>query len=195
MNPEDPFTILGVPAQPGLDAELLQSRFDALSRIAHPDAAGENAEFAKLNAAYETLADPVKRLKALLAHFEQAPAARTGIVDEDMVERFMELSEFLTRTDQLVERYQALTSAVAKSLMAPSVEEAKRKVAVFLDGIDAELREDAVLLADLNPQFDQDGPPPPAPVFSALRTMLQRLAFLQKWESELKQRQFALENT
>ena len=192
--PDDPFVLLGVPAQPWLDDKLLISRYDALSRETHPDAARRIGDFEELNEAFETLSSPVRRLKALLAHFGEAPAARTGVVDDDMVERFMELTEFLERTDKLIERYQATTSQVARALLAPGLEESKRKVAVFLDGLDEELAAQTESLQKLNPQFNPDGPPPAAPTFATLRTLLQTSAFLTKWREELRKREFSLEN-
>jgi curved DNA-binding protein CbpA len=194
-DPDDPFILLGVPAQPFLADDFLLERYDTLSRQLHPDAGGQaDEDFAKLNAAFQTLSDPAKRLKALLAHFGEAPAARTGIIDENLVERFMELGDFIERTDRLVVRYQVLTSDIAKSIMAPSLEEMRRKTAVFLDNLEEELAAESETLATFNPHFDPDGPPPAAPVFAALRTTLQTTAFLGKWRHELRQRQFALES-
>jgi curved DNA-binding protein CbpA len=196
----DPFAVLGVPVLPWLDPDLVQARFDELSRRAHPDAAeaanGRSpADFARLREAYETLRDPVRRVRALLAHYGEAPAARTGVVDEHLVERFMELGAFLAETDALVERRNATSSSLARALLAPGLNEAQRKVAVFLDGIEEELAAQDDVLEQVTAHMPEEGDARPAPpLFSTLRTVLQTTAFLRKWQAELKQRQFSLEN-
>lgn len=70
---EDLYALLGV--APDADPATLKAAFRARARVLHPDAntGGDGAAFARVRAAYETLADPARR-----AAYDTARAGRHG---------------------------------------------------------------------------------------------------------------------
>lgn len=77
----DAFDQLGLPAQFAVDPQMLETRFLAISRLAHPDrhvAAGEDAQdraeavMALANRARATLEDPRARAEMLLARLQKS---------------------------------------------------------------------------------------------------------------------------
>src|SRR5258708_9873535 len=133
-QPVDYFTFFGLPRKLNIDAAVLEREFYALSRKLHPDlyagrASGEQdwslEQSSRLNDAYRTLKDPIRRTEYLL-HLEgvelegQSKAAteqarKTGekkqIVPPDLLEEVFELNmqlEELRATKKLGEEDPAL---------------------------------------------------------------------------------------
>src|SRR5688572_14192364 len=93
----DFFAVLGLPRAAALDEQRLHRAYTERSRTAHPDHGGSEALAAQLNAAYEVLRSPEKRLKHLLelAAPPEAKAWRTVPLDESMMSLFSELGKAL----------------------------------------------------------------------------------------------------
>ncbi|WP_075088099.1 J domain-containing protein [Verrucomicrobium spinosum] len=81
------FDILALPARLSLDEGTLQQAYLSRSRLAHPDHGGSDREASEVNAAYEVLKAPDKRVKHLLefAAPEAARSWRTVPLDERMM--------------------------------------------------------------------------------------------------------------
>src|SRR3712207_5027846 len=88
----DYFALLAQPRSPWLDPEQLKEAFHAKTREAHPDAYGAEASgdgaFAQVNAAYQVLRDPKRRLQHLLVLSGHAPGSRTSAIPRDLEELF-----------------------------------------------------------------------------------------------------------
>ena len=106
--PQSPFSMFGLPVRQRLDPEDLSQRYAKLRTTVHPDkfvntdpAQRRLAEqmAADLNEAYQTLADPLKRARLILASRGSDPFAETAgtqaPLDPEFLERQMELREQL----------------------------------------------------------------------------------------------------
>lgn len=184
----DPFTLLNVDPAPWMDDADLQARYDELSRRLHPDrAGGSEAEFARAQAAFTTLRDPVSRLRALLARVGELPAARTGTVPEPMVELFMEIGELLPAADGQLAALENATSPLTRALAAPKVVALRTRVEKVLAQVESALEMALEELRDLNAQEWK------APTgLATLRRLYQSLAFLSRWRTQLQERAAAL---
>jgi molecular chaperone HscB len=134
----DPFAVFGMPRRLGFDTADLERRYRTLSRESHPDyfhgapladrlAALERS--ARLNAAYQTLRDPAKRVAALLQLEGHATAATFNghaRVPASLLEEVFALNEELDEIRVL--RAQGATESAWRSRLARVREpiEAKR---------------------------------------------------------------------
>src|SRR6187431_2384916 len=114
----DCFLALGLPRAVVIDESALHRAYTEHSRTAHPDHGGSEAMAAQINAAYETLRHPEKRLKHLLelAGPSEATAWRTVPLDESMMRLFSELGKAMQSTTDFLERKRKAGTALAKAL-------------------------------------------------------------------------------
>lgn len=189
--PADPFALLGLPRQAALDAEALQAAYTERSRAAHPDhAAGDEKLAAELNAAREILAAAEKRLKCLieLEAGDAAKAWKTVPLDEGMMSLFGKVGPFLQNIGAFAKRKQSAASALAKALLATEemrLQEAAEAIAADL----ATLREQ---IESSLPELDVRRRAGDPSVQDALRETQARLAYLAKWQAQVREAFMAL---
>src|SRR5215210_3504594 len=116
----DHFSLLGVARHPWLEPEDLKEKFHALSAQHHPDvhATGSASGFERLNAAYQTLRDPVRRLKYLLELEAPQILLRKREVPADLIALFMETGAMRARIEKFVAKHAQATAALARALLA-----------------------------------------------------------------------------
>ncbi len=109
----DAFATLNLPHRATLTEEEVRAAYFSLSK-------SEGADHAELNAAYETLLAPEKRLRHLLDL--DAPNDRqwkTVTMPEDMMETFMALGRLRPEAEALIEKRAKGQSALSKALLEP----------------------------------------------------------------------------
>ena len=149
--PQSPFARFGLPERQALDAATLEDRYARLRTTLHPDKfVGASATerrlaeqmAADLNAAYQVLADPLRRASLILAGRGRDPFAEDASaatpLDPAFLEQQMELREKL-------EELRAAGEPAAAAAFAASLQEA----------IDADLAKLATLLDDKPAQVDE----------------------------------------
>lgn len=176
------FALLGLPRAAALDADVLQKAWLEASRSAHPDQpGGDAARAAEINAAYETLQSPEKRLKHLL-ELHETPW-RAVPIDDAMMMLFGRVGAALQGVAAFLKKREAAASALARALLAPEemrlreqleeigalVEEQREGLLAVLPGIDARL----------------EGGDGSAAV--ELQTVQARLAYLVKWQTQVRE--------
>lgn len=176
------FALLGLPRVAALDADALQKAWLAASRAAHPDQpGGDAARAAEVNAAFETLQTPEKRLKHLL-ELHQVPW-RAVPIDDAMMALFSQLGSALQNTAAFLKRRQSAASALAKALLAP--EEMRQREQLEEIAATLEARRDA-LLASL-PVLDTRLAGGDATAPGDLQNLQARLAYLGKWQAQVRE--------
>lgn len=184
MNQHMPnaFALLGLPRAAALDADVLQKAWLEASRTAHPDQPGGDAtRAAEINAAYETLQSPEKRLKHLL-ELHETPW-RAVPIDEAMMALFGRVGAALQGVAAFLKKREAATSTLAKALLAP--QEMKLREQVEELGIAVDEQREALLAA--LPALDarlEDGDTSAA---VELQTVQARLAYLVKWQGQIRE--------
>ncbi|MFN0078112.1 MAG: J domain-containing protein [Prosthecobacter sp.] len=176
------FALLGLPRAAALDLEALQQAYRDASRSAHPDQpGGATARAAEINAAYETLQTPEKRLKHLL-DLHQVPW-RAVPIDDAMMALFSQLGPTLQNVAAFLKRRQAATSALAKALLAPEEMRLREQLEALGITLDAER---SALLEDL-PTFDSRLTSSDATALADLQTLQARLAYHGKWQAQVRE--------
>lgn len=131
--PDDYFMLLGVPAGFDVDVSELRRRFLLICRLVHPDGFSLDASqaeaavriSARLNDAFETLADPARRADYLLQRAGGPRADDDRGVDPDV----------LTDTMMLRERIEQATNSDDASALGGLADEVARKQAIRLEEV------------------------------------------------------------
>lgn len=186
----DSFALLGLPRAATIDEPALHRAYTAHSRAAHPDHGGNEAMAAQLNAAYETLRHPERRLKHLLdlAGPDEAKAWRTVPLDETMMRLFSQLGSAMESTAKFLERKHKSASALAKALLAS--EEMKYRETLEHLGFEIEARKQDMEsgLPSLDAAIAKQEPD----AWKQLAAAQARLAYLAKWQAQVRERLLAL---
>jgi len=173
----DCFALLGLPRRALLDESELQAAWHQKSREAHPDQPGGSATLAaEVNAAYETLLAPEKRLKHLL-ELHEVPW-RTIPISAEIMMLFSQIGPQLQNAAALAKKKQTASSALAKALLAP--QEMKLREALEDLGIQIEAKRGEVLATLDQATLDQ------------IQVAQATLAYFAKWQGQIRESLLAL---
>ena len=176
------FALLGLPRVAALDPEALQQAWLEASRSAHPDQpGGDTVRAAEINAAYDTLQTPEKRLKHLL-DLHQVPW-RTVPIDDVMMALFGQLGPALQSVTTFLKRRQSATSALAKALLAPE----EMRLREELEALGLTLDSERNALLETLPAFDSRFNAGDTTALSDLQILQARLAYLGKWQAQVRE--------
>ncbi len=183
----DAFALLGLPRVAALDEAMLQKAWLEASRRTHPDLPGGDAACAaEVNAAFETLQAPEKRLKHLL-DLHQVPW-RTIPIDESMMVVFSQLGSALQSVPGFLKRRQAAASALSKALLAPE----EMRLREQLEEIGMQIEARRVALLESLPEFDTKLEAGDHAALETLQVMQVRLAYFGKWQAQVREALLAL---
>ena len=173
----DCFELLGLPRCALLDEGELQAAWHQKSREAHPDHPGGSAPLAaEVNAAYETLLAPEKRLKHLL-ELHEVPW-RTIPISAEIMTLFSQIGPQLQNAAALAKKKQTATSALARALLAP--EEMKLREALEDLGTQIESKRTELLATLDQATLDQ------------IQVAQATLAYFAKWQGQIRESLLAL---
>lgn len=176
------FALLGLPRAAALDLEVLQRAWLEASRGAHPDQPGGDAALAaEINAAYETLQSPEKRLKHLL-ELHETPW-RAVPIDEPMMALFGRVGARLQSVSTFLKRKEAATSTLAKALLAPEEMKLREQLEELGSGIDEQKTSLLTGLPAVDARLETGDPDAPRD----LQALQARLAYLVKWQTQIRE--------
>lgn len=173
----DAFEILGI--KPGLtfDEEELRSAFREAGKRAHPDAGGEDAEFARLREAFETISSPSRRLKHWLG-LRGITADPRGAVDPPLMDLFSMVGETSQRAEAVIRRREEAKSALGLALLEKDTQLCREAVEKAIRHVEAAMdRECSVFPAIENAEV---------PDVECASKTARNLAFLEKWRASLR---------
>jgi curved DNA-binding protein CbpA len=181
----DYFAVLGLPRSPWLDPELVKDRFHALGSTEHPDVQTATAgDFAEINRAYTTLADPIARLRHFLELEYPGALAVPMAIPADLVDLFTRIGAVRQAFDRFAAAESRARSPLARALLAPE----RQALVENLDELAAEI---ARARDAITAPLARCAQPSQVELVSAF----QRLAFLGKWEAHLRERLTGLQMT
>ena len=186
----DCFDVLGLPKQAALDEDELHRAYSARSKKAHPDHGGSDDASAELNAAYETLRAPERRLKHLLelSAGDAAKAWRTIPLDEELMAVFGGVGKALEESAKFLERKSKAQTALAKALLAN--EEMNQREALEQWGV--RIEELRVAMEAGLPALNELLRQPDAGAWKQLAITQAKFAYLGKWQAQVRERLLGL---
>jgi len=182
------FALLEEPPRPWLDPDALKAKYHQFTARHHPDVAGATADFAEINRAYQTLADPAARLRHLLDLESPGFLSRAQPVPEDIAAFFTPVAEARQAVDTFLKKHASSTSPLAKALLSTeqyNVQERLEQTIATLqqmqDSLLTQVREaDTLWLTDR-----------PA-ALTLLPTLWQSLGYTAKWLATLRESLFRM---
>ncbi len=171
----DPFARLGLEKRLAISEEELREAFRAAGKRDHPDAGGTGENFRALQEAYARLSSPAKRLRAWL-EANGVTGEERGAISPELLDLFSKVGAALQTADDVAKRRAAALSTLAKAMLEPAVQAAREKLEEAL----AELALAFQAQEAAFPQIESGGGDP--------WRIARDLAFLEKWQAELKAR-------
>lgn len=161
-----------------IDLEALSSNHQKLAAKHHPDNSETNeddSEYRLINTAYETLKSPSKRLVHLMElagiHYE-----KRGTVSDHLMDLFMSTAQILQDTDAFLRKKSTTTSALGLALIEGESQQLQEHIGKQIDSIETQKS------ATLEKAAETDN----------LSNVARDLAFLEKWQAQLKERYASL---
>ena len=177
----DHFALFDEPRRPWLDPEELKQKFHALTVVHHPDLVVEDSvDFTAVNAAYQNLCDPVKRLRHLLELEASALDPQPMTPSPETTELFMQFAPLQQTLAGFLSRHAKAASPVAQALLC----EEKFALLAEIESVMEALQARQTRLYDQVRAIDA-GWPVHRP-FDVLRTLQHDLAYLQKWSDQFR---------
>jgi curved DNA-binding protein CbpA len=185
----DYFALLEQPRAPWLEPAALKEIFHRKTLAHHPDAmaGGSENQFAELNAAYQTLQDPKRRLHHLLSLEGHAPLPNQPVPIQ-LQELFPSLGALKQRADVLLEKRRTASNALSQSLLKPETLALRNDLEVWRNKIRALLESATGELRDLNSRWDLERDAQLGP----LSDLYLKFAYLGRWSEQLDETAFQL---
>lgn len=171
----DAFERLGLKQRLAISEEELREAFRAAGKRDHPDAGGTGEDFTQLQEAYARLSSPAKRLKAWL-ECRGLQGEERGSISPDLLDLFSKVGTALQQADDVTRRRGASLSALAKAMLEPQVQAAREELEAALEHVSVAVGAREAGFAEI----EAGGGEP--------SVMARDLAFLEKWQAELKAR-------
>jgi curved DNA-binding protein CbpA len=171
------FETLGI--NPGLSFsdDELRSAFREAGKLAHPDAGGDEAEFAKLREAFEIISSPSRRLKHWL-ELRGSPADPRGTVSPVLMDLFSMIGETSQQAETLIRKRGETKSALAMAMLENDTQLCRESVEKAIQQVEAAIHSECSVFPAIQNAAAAD-------VESASMTA-RNLAFLEKWRAALR---------
>ncbi len=172
------FEILSILPTPKIDLVELDDHYKQSAAIAHPDQGGSQEDFDLLNVAYKALKNPSLRIRHLL-ELKSINYDKRGSVSNDLMNFFMSTGELIQKADAFIKKKQQATSLLTKALLENDSVEMQEKISLQIDQLEsAQAKTLDQLTEETNGQ--------------TYEIASRDLAFLEKWQAQLKERYASL---
>lgn len=175
---ENYFNLLDVKQSPHIDLQTLAENHQRLAATHHPDRpdnTSNNNQYRLINTAYATLKSPSKRL-AHLMELEGIPYEKRGTVSDHLMDIFMSTAQLLQDTDAFLRKKSAASSILVKALLETESQQLQEHISTQIDTIE---NEKSATLQN-------------ATLTENIANAARDLAFLEKWQAQLKERYASL---
>lgn len=181
---KDYFALMGIPRRPAVDDAAVKEAYFRLAAAWHPDAErGETEKFRQLQEAFQTLKEPVSRLRHL-AELEFGPAENSSRPAEQM-DLFLAVGAVVQEAKAFQSRREGARSALAKAVMGEAGREIRQRVQGVQTQVETALEGLRVELKALDQRWPEVSP-------AELQTLTSGWRYLSRWQSELAAAEFAL---
>jgi hypothetical protein len=171
----DPFERLGLEKRLAVSEAELREAFRAAGKSAHPDAGGSGDDFARLQQSFAQLSSPSRRLRCWLEARGVAGEER-GAISPALLDLFGSVGGALQQADAVTKQREAALSALAKAMLEPAVQQAREALEAALEAVASAIQAEESRFPTLEAGHGDPW------------LVARDLAFLEKWQAELKSR-------
>ena len=185
---KDPFALLGMEPRPWINTEALREAFNERAAACHPDSNPESdatARFLELNAAYQTLKDPVARLRCLVelsGNIPQQEQKEITSVPQELIALFAEIAPIKADLGNFINQRSAAKSPLSLALLRHEEQKVKTRIAIIEKKLLHEWESSQSSLHTLNEHWMERSPA----LINSANELATRMRFLQKWMASLK---------
>jgi curved DNA-binding protein CbpA len=189
----DYFALLDQPHVPWLDPDRLKDAYHKKTLQAHPDAQTHrsdetDASFVSLNEAYQVLQDPKRRLHHLLILQGCAPSSADQTVPKQLHDLFPTVGALTQRANLLLEKIQATSNALSRSLLKPQILEVQSETKDVREKIQNLSDASLAQLRQINTAWAKN----PSDQIEGLSNLYFAFAYLTRWSTQLDEITFQL---
>jgi len=176
------FKLLDIELAVNIDLEKLSDQHKKLAALHHPDRqdrSGDDSQYKLINIAYKTLKSPAKRLMHMM-DIAGTDYTKRGTVSDHLLDLFMSTAKLLQDADAFLRKKSNTTSALALALLEGESQQIQELLGKQIEIIETEQSssiQQAAQSADNN---------------NSLEHSARDLAFLEKWQAQLKERYASL---
>ena len=177
------FKLLDIAPKVNIDLENLSDQHKKLAAQHHPDNQDneekDDTKYKLINLAFKTLKSPAKRLMHLM-EISNISYDKRGTVSDHLLDHFMFTAQLLQDTDAFLRKKSTTTSALALALLEGESQLIQEQLGKQIETIELEQTQSLQLAieAEKNNQ--------------SLENSARDLAFLEKWQAQLKERYASL---
>ena len=195
----DYFSLLGEVRRPWLEPELLQEKFLRLSSQFHPDRIhnmGESernaghSRYVELNAAYQCLREPGKRLRHLLEVEGVAANRNVQEIPKDIADLFMEIGPCCREADLLIQRKNSITSPLLQVQWFEESQPCRDKLEQLRHKLDERAQSALHRVQVIDGQWKNEGEEESsrAALLKTLEKVSAQFSYFEKWRAQLQDR-------
>ncbi len=178
------FELLGLAPCAAMDEELLEKAYLEAAKTLHPDhAQGDSDRTSALNAAVSLLRSPSRRLRHLM-DLNTTVSWKAVPLEPELMDLFASVGRHLETATKVTEKAKSASSALSKALLSGEILKARDSLedlnGVVSSRVAAYLRE----LPDLDRRLSCSDPT----VWSDLQKLQVKLAYLEKWQTQIRDR-------
>jgi len=188
----DYFALLRQPRRPWLDPDELKQQYQRLTFELHPDrqkTGADQADFSAVTEAYRVLSNPRLRVLHLLDLEGNATANKSPAnIPNDLADLFMASATLVRDIDAHRQKREQTTSALGKSLLHGETVQLKSRTDEMLKRLDGCYDVTLEHLRRVDEKWNEDS----LPLTTDLRELADRFGYLDRWISQLREKQFQL---
>ncbi len=171
------FERLGLELRLTIQADEIADAFREAGKSVHPDAGGDEREFASLREAHAILASPSRRLRHWLEARGIAVETR-GAVDPRVMDLFATVGEVSQRAEALVRRRQETKTSLGLAMLENDTQHCRETVERAIATVESAIGRECAVFPDYETTE--------SPNAEAASTTVRNLAFLEKWQASLR---------
>lgn len=171
------FQQLGIATRLEISEEELAVAFRAAGKLAHPDAGGDEHQFATLREAFGVVSSPSRRLRHWM-ELRGTPGELRGSIDDSLMNLFAEVGAVTQRAEALLRKRDEAKSALVRAMLEGETQLSREAVEKVLASVEGRIGEACAIF----PEFENS---PNLDVVVASK-VARNLAFLEKWRFGLR---------
>jgi curved DNA-binding protein CbpA len=171
------FEILGIEPRLVLVDEELREAFRTVGKEAHPDAGGDDGEFASLREAFAVVSSPSRRLRHWLELRGLAPETR-GTIQPELMDLFSEVGAATQQAESLIRRRDEAKSVLVRAMLENETQLCRELIEKAISRVEAMIQLECSVFPEMEKAVSLD--------VGAASTVARSLAFLEKWRAGLR---------
>ena len=173
----DAFQILGIERQLVVSDERLREAFREAGKRVHPDAGGEDGDFAVVREAFALVGSPSRRLGHWL-ELRGTPGDVRGAIDPALMDFFSEVGAVTQRAEAVIRKRDDAKSALGRAMLEGEIQECREAVEAANGRVEAMIQRECETFPLIEGAAELEVAYAPQ--------VARNLAFLEKWRGGLR---------